>query len=61
MLGQGRSDEVRAVIMHELAHVLGLAHVNSPFELMYERNLGLTQYGPGDRQGLARLGRAACA
>jgi len=61
MLGQGRSDEVRAVIMHELAHVLGLAHVNSPFELMYERNLGLTQYGPGDHQGLARLGRAACA
>lgn len=60
MLADGQSDEARSVIMHELAHVLGLGHVNSPFELMYKRNLGLGQLGPGDREGLARLGRAAC-
>jgi predicted Zn-dependent protease len=60
MLDDGDSDEVRAVIMHELGHVLGLAHVGSPFELMYETSMGINQYGPGDREGLARLGRAAC-
>jgi len=60
LLRQGRGDEVRATIMHELGHVLGLDHVGSPYELMSEHNYGLTRYGPGDLAGLARLGHGPC-
>ena len=49
-----------AVVMHELGHVLGLAHVGDTGELMAATNVGLTHLGPGDREGLARLGRGAC-
>lgn len=59
-LRKGHDDTVRATIMHELGHVLGLDHVDSPFELMSESNLGVTRFGPGDREGFARLARAAC-
>jgi len=27
---------------------------------MYDDNLGRTTYGPGDREGLARLGSISC-
>ena len=60
LLDHGRVDEVRAVVMHELGHVLGLAHVDSPFELMSSESHGLTEYGPGDLAGLARLGEGPC-
>jgi hypothetical protein len=60
LLEDGRTDEARAVVMHELAHIIGLAHVDSPYELMHERIIGLDQYGPGDRAGLALLGDIAC-
>lgn len=56
----GMEDKVRAVVMHELGHVLGLAHVGSPYELMSKHNHGLTRYGPGDLAGLARLGHGPC-
>ncbi|HET7691073.1 MAG TPA: matrixin family metalloprotease [Nocardioidaceae bacterium] len=58
-LRHGR-DEVRAVIMHELAHVVGLDHVDDPNELMHAENLGKTEFGPGDREGLAELGKGPC-
>jgi hypothetical protein len=53
--------------MHELAHVMGLAHVASPDEIMWspdvseERlpDLSQTDWGPGDLEGLAALGRDA--
>ncbi|HEV7720763.1 MAG TPA: matrixin family metalloprotease [Iamia sp.] len=58
---RGGSDQVRSVILHELAHVVGLGHVEDPTELMYpEGQPGVTTFGPGDRAGLARLGQGPC-
>ncbi|WP_458779688.1 zinc metalloprotease [Arthrobacter sp. D3-16] len=51
---------VRAVIMHELAHVVGLDHVNDPTQLMFEENSGQLDFGTGDRAGLALLGTGEC-
>lgn len=50
-----------SVVMHELGHVLGLGHVRDPREVMYPESRGLTEYGPGDLTGLARLGAGYCA
>ncbi len=50
----------RALVMHELAHVVGLAHVSDPHELMYSQNRGQRYFGPGDLRGLALLGRGEC-
>jgi hypothetical protein len=50
----------QAIVDHELAHVVGLGHVEDPGELMYEHALERTTYGPGDREGLARLGSVDC-
>ncbi|MFN3865322.1 MAG: peptidase [Demequina sp.] len=49
-----------AVIMHELAHVIGLAHVDDPTELMNGENSTLITWGPGDRAGLAIAGSGPC-
>ncbi|MFW7413949.1 matrixin family metalloprotease [Demequina sp. SO4-18] len=49
-----------AVIMHELAHVIGLAHVDDPTELMNDQNSMLITWGPGDRAGLAIAGSGPC-
>ena len=53
-------DLARAVVMHELAHLVGLDHVDDPGELMYADNVGVTGFGPGDREGLAALGSGDC-
>ena len=50
----------RAIVMHELGHVLGLGHVHASGELMSADNHGRTTWGPGDRKGLAILGRGPC-
>lgn len=50
----------RAVVMHELGHLVGLAHVRDPGELMAESNWGRRDLGPGDRQGLAAVGAGRC-
>lgn len=56
------------ILQHEWGHVLGLGHVGSPEELMWSSevegaaatpDLGLTDWGPGDLEGLAELGREA--
>lgn len=56
----GAADE-RAIILHELGHVLGLGHVPDSAELMNGYNVGLLDYGPGDLAGLAKLGNGRCA
>lgn len=52
---------VQAVIAHELAHVVGAGHADSPDELMAAQNRGQTGFGPGDRYVLAVLGNGECA
>lgn len=49
-----------AVLDHELAHVLGLDHVDDDGELMAPVNRGRTSFGPGDLAGLAALGAIDC-
>ena len=51
---------MEAIVLHELAHVVGLGHVSEPMELMYADNTGQVELGPGDREGLARLGSLPC-
>jgi hypothetical protein len=50
----------RAILMHELSHVVGLTHVPDDREIMSPENHGLTSWGPGDRRGLALLGEGRC-
>jgi len=50
----------RATAMHELGHVLGLGHVDDEGEVMNREGHGETELGPGDRKGLALLGKGPC-
>lgn len=50
----------QAIIDHEFGHLVGLAHVDDSGELMYADNVGVTRYGPGDLEGLARIGSISC-
>ena len=52
-------DQARAVVMHELAHVVGLAHVDDPGQLMNDQG-SVSSFGAGDLAGLARLGAGEC-
>lgn len=51
------------VILHELAHVMGLGHTRDRDQLMYpdtaEQTAHVTEYRSGDRAGLRALGREA--
>lgn len=53
-------ERARAIVMHELGHLVGLAHVDDPHELMDEGSALPVDFGPGDLQGLAELGRGSC-
>lgn len=50
----------RAVVEHELGHVLGLGHVDDPTQLMYTETTGQRHLAGGDRDGLAVLGGGPC-
>jgi len=47
------------VVLHELAHVLGLGHIKAQGELMEPSGGGVTGFGPGDLEGLRQLGSSA--
>ncbi len=53
-------EAAQSILMHEFGHLVGLAHVSDDRELMYARDTGQADFGPGDRIGLARLGQGTC-
>ncbi|MEP6854377.1 MAG: peptidase, partial [Pedococcus sp.] len=58
-----RSDgwaQARAIVMHELSHLVGLTHVMKDDEIMFAENNGRTTFGDGDLEGLRRLGVGRC-
>ena len=61
LLELGRDADAKAVLLHELGHVVGLAHVPDPFQVMYDTNsYPLSSYRAGDRRGLELLGMGRC-
>ena len=56
---RGGHAQVRAVLEHELGHLVGLDHVPFPSELMNPVP-GVVSFGAGDLSGLAQLGRGPC-
>lgn len=57
----GDSGEGKAILLHELGHLVGLDHVDSADELMYGDNVGKRDFGTGDLNGLVELGKGRCA
>jgi hypothetical protein len=52
---------VRAIVLHELGHLMGLDHVTDAHQLMYpDSQPEVTDFGAGDLAGLAALGRGTC-
>jgi hypothetical protein len=51
---------VQAVIEHEVGHLLGLAHVHDPAQLMFSGSAKVLDYATGDQLGLEALGRGRC-
>ncbi|MFD1054991.1 zinc metalloprotease [Terrabacter terrigena] len=60
LLRAGRHDSARAVVEHEIGHVIGLNHVSDGSQLMSESGGAVDGPADGDRRGLAILGRGGC-
>ncbi|WP_040339802.1 matrixin family metalloprotease [Candidatus Blastococcus massiliensis] len=50
----------RAVVIHELAHLVGLDHVDDPTQLMHPVTDDVLDLADGDLTGLSALGRGRC-
>lgn len=50
----------RAVVLHELGHLLGLDHVAEAGQLMFPTTSDVLDFGDGDLTGLVQLGRGNC-
>ncbi len=60
-LRTGDDAKARAVLLHELGHLVGLGHVPDAFQVMHDTNsYPLARYHAGDRRGLERLGGGRC-
>jgi hypothetical protein len=61
LAGRQGEEAVRSVVLHELGHLVGLAHVDDAGQLMYpEARREVTDFAAGDLTGLARLGAGPC-
>ncbi len=48
-------------MLHELAHLVGLDHVDDDSQLLHPETVrGVTDYAAGDLTGLSRLGQGPC-
>jgi hypothetical protein len=60
-LTTGQDGRARAVLLHELGHLVGLGHVPDPFQVMYDTNsYPLARDHAGDLRGLELLGQGSC-
>lgn len=60
-LRSGEDAKARAVLLHELGHLVGLGHVGDPYQVMYDTNAyPLDSYRAGDLRGLEQLGLGRC-
>ena len=61
--GYANGDPVtlRAILLHELAHVVGLNHVDDPTQLMAPVYRGQREFQEGDLAGLAAVGAGSCS
>ena len=60
--GIASPEKLRATFMHEIAHMVGLDHVDDPAQLMYRLATPNSAYGGGDLRGLWFVGAAqGCA
>ena len=51
----------RAIVLHELGHLVGLGHVDDDQQLMYPETRGdVLDFAPGDLTGLAAVGSGRC-
>lgn len=49
------------IVLHELAHLVGLDHVDDASQLLHPETVpGVTDFGAGDLTGLVRLGQGSC-
>jgi hypothetical protein len=62
ILRRPRGESVaRAIILHELGHLVGLAHVSDRSQIMFsETTPKVRSYQHGDLTGLSRLGQGRC-
>jgi len=57
----GDDGVIAATILHELGHLVGLAHVEDETQIMNPYSVpGVVAFGTGDLAGLAELGRGDC-
>jgi hypothetical protein len=61
LAGRDGAATARSILLHELAHLVGLAHVDDDQQLMYpETRRAILDFGSGDLTGLAALGSGSC-